>query len=136
MLPAATWTRRGHDRVQQLRGDPIQAGTVRPGHRVAEINEAAARIFCEARGAVRWVIASMGPMGKMLVTDEVTEEELYAAFKEQAMALAKGGAQALCIETMSQRMRRPRDTRGSREHGMRGHLHLHFPAGGQGLFGR
>ena len=37
----------------------------------------------------------------MLVTGEVTEEELYKAFKEQAMALAKGGADALCIETMS-----------------------------------
>jgi 5-methyltetrahydrofolate--homocysteine methyltransferase len=37
----------------------------------------------------------------MLVTGEVTEEDLYAAFKEQAVALAKGGARALCIETMS-----------------------------------
>ena len=49
----------------------------------------------------KWVIASIGPTGKMLVTGEVTEDELYAAFKEQAMALAKGGADALCIETMS-----------------------------------
>jgi 5-methyltetrahydrofolate--homocysteine methyltransferase len=47
------------------------------------------------------VIASIGPTGKMLVAGDVTEEELYAAFKEQAMALAKGGADALCIETMS-----------------------------------
>src|ERR1035441_4677417 len=62
--------------------------------RVAEINEAAARISCEAAGPLRWVIASIGPTGKMLVTGEVTEEELYAAFKEQAMALAKGGARA------------------------------------------
>ncbi len=69
--------------------------------RVAEINEAAAKISCEAAGPSRWVIASIGPTGKMLVTGEVTEEDLYAAFKEQAMALAKGGARALCIETMS-----------------------------------
>ena len=69
--------------------------------RVAEINEAAARISCEAAGRPAWVIASIGPTGKMLVTGEVTEEDLYAAFKEQAMALAKGGADALCIETMS-----------------------------------
>ena len=69
--------------------------------RVAEINEAAARISCEAAGPSRWVIASIGPTGKMLVTGEVTEEDLYAAFKEQAMALAKGGARAVCIETMS-----------------------------------
>lgn len=71
------------------------------GDRAAEINEAAAGISREAAGAGKWVIASIGPTGKMLVTGEVTEEDLYAAFKEQAMALAKGGADALCIETMS-----------------------------------
>ena len=69
--------------------------------RVAEINEAAAQDFLRGGRPSRWVIASIGPTGKMLVTGEVTEEELYAAFKEQAMALAKGGADALCIETMS-----------------------------------
>jgi 5-methyltetrahydrofolate--homocysteine methyltransferase len=69
--------------------------------RVAEINEAAARISREAAGSSKWVIASIGPTGKMLVTGEVTEDELYAAFKEQAVALAKGGADGLCIETMS-----------------------------------
>jgi 5-methyltetrahydrofolate--homocysteine methyltransferase len=71
------------------------------GQRVSEINEAAARISRRAAGPDKWVIASMGPTGKMLVSEEVTEEELYAAFKEQAMALAKGGADAVCIETMS-----------------------------------
>jgi 5-methyltetrahydrofolate--homocysteine methyltransferase len=68
--------------------------------RVAEINEASARISCEA-AASKFVIASIGPTGKMLVTGEVTEDDLYQAFKEQAMALAKGGARGLCIETMS-----------------------------------
>jgi 5-methyltetrahydrofolate--homocysteine methyltransferase len=71
------------------------------GDRTEEINEAAARISREAAGAAKWVIASIGPTGKMLVADEVTELELYAAFKEQAMALATGGADAVCIETMS-----------------------------------
>jgi 5-methyltetrahydrofolate--homocysteine methyltransferase len=69
--------------------------------RVMEINQAAASISREAAGASAWVIASIGPTGKMVVTGEVTTEDLYAAFKEQAMALAKGGADALCIETMS-----------------------------------
>lgn len=69
--------------------------------RVAEINEAAARASREAAGPDKWVIASIGPTGKMLVIEEVTEEELYDAFKEQAVALEKGGADALCIETMS-----------------------------------
>jgi 5-methyltetrahydrofolate--homocysteine methyltransferase len=71
------------------------------GNRAAEINEAAARISREAAGSGNWVIASIGPTGKMLAAGDVTEDELYAAFKEQAMALAKGGADALCVETMS-----------------------------------
>jgi 5-methyltetrahydrofolate--homocysteine methyltransferase len=70
-------------------------------HPVSEINEAAAQISREAAGPSKWVIASIGPTGKMLVTGEVTEEALYEAFKEQAVALAKGGADGLCIETMS-----------------------------------
>jgi len=69
--------------------------------RVAEINTAAARISRQAAGADRLVIASIGPTGKLLITEEVTEQELYDAFREQAVALAQGGADALCIETMS-----------------------------------
>ena len=69
--------------------------------KVSEINEAAARASREAAGPDKWVIASIGPTGKMLVTEEVTEEELYEAFKVQAIALEKGGANAICIETMS-----------------------------------
>ena len=68
--------------------------------RAAELNEAAARISRQAAGDNKWVIASIGPTGKMLFMEDVTEEELYDGFKEQAMALAKGGADALCIETM------------------------------------
>ena len=69
--------------------------------RAAEINEAAAKISRQAAGADKWVIASIGPTGKMLVTEEVTEAELYEAFKTQAVAFEKGGADAVCIETMS-----------------------------------
>lgn len=69
--------------------------------RVGEINEAAARISSMAAGDDNWVIASIGPTGKMLLIGDVTREELYDSFKEQAMALEKGGADAICIETMS-----------------------------------
>jgi 5-methyltetrahydrofolate--homocysteine methyltransferase len=71
------------------------------GEKTAAVNEAAARISKEAAGADKWVIASIGPTGKMLVTGEVSEADLVAAFKEQAVALEKGGADAICIETMS-----------------------------------
>ncbi|MCL2030858.1 MAG: homocysteine S-methyltransferase family protein [Oscillospiraceae bacterium] len=67
----------------------------------AALNEAAARASRAAAGEAVWVIASIGPTGKMLVTGEVTEEELYGAFKTQAVALEAGGADAVCIETMS-----------------------------------
>ena len=69
--------------------------------RAAEINEAAARASREAAGDDQYVIASIGPTGKMLLMGDVTEEELYDCFREQAMALEKGGADAVCIETMS-----------------------------------
>lgn len=68
--------------------------------RVFEINEAAARASREAAGEDIWVIASIGSTGKLLVTGEVTESELYDAFRIQATALEKGGADAVCIETM------------------------------------
>ena len=71
------------------------------GGKAAEINEAASCASKEAAGSGKWVIACIGPSGKMLVTEEVTEQELYKAFKEQAAALEKGGADAILIETMS-----------------------------------
>jgi 5-methyltetrahydrofolate--homocysteine methyltransferase len=69
--------------------------------RTSELNEAAAKISRTAAGDKAWVIASIGPTGKMLAMGDVTEDELYAAFKEQAIALEKGGADAICVETMS-----------------------------------
>jgi len=70
-------------------------------NRTAELNEAAARISRQAAGDDKWVIASIGPSGVMLVMGEVTPEELSKAFREQATGLAAGGADAICIETMS-----------------------------------
>jgi len=69
--------------------------------RVAEINKAAAAISRKAAGDKAWVIASVGPTGKLLVMGDVTEKDLYNAFKDQVVALEKGGANAVCIETMS-----------------------------------
>lgn len=66
-----------------------------------EINRAAARLSREAAGPDKWVIASIGPTGKLLVMEDVTEAELYESFKIQATAFEEGGADAVCIETMS-----------------------------------
>jgi len=70
-------------------------------NRVGEINRAAAKISRQAAGDKNWVIASAGPTGKMLAMGDVTEQDLYNAFKEQVVAFEQGGADAVCIETMS-----------------------------------
>jgi len=69
--------------------------------KVGEINKASADISRTAAGDNKWVIASVGPTGKMLITSEVTPNELYESFKNQVVALEKGGADAICVETMS-----------------------------------
>jgi methionine synthase I (cobalamin-dependent) len=65
-----------------------------------EINRAGAAISTKAAAGRALVFASIGPSGKMLVSEETTEEELLDAFREQAAALAEGGAGGLVIETM------------------------------------
>ncbi|MFA9389841.1 MAG: homocysteine S-methyltransferase family protein [Prolixibacteraceae bacterium] len=69
--------------------------------RVFEINKAAAEISRKAAGPNKHVLGSIGPTGKMIVMGDVTYDEFYEAFKEQAMGLEAGGADALVIETMT-----------------------------------
>lgn len=69
--------------------------------RVAELNRAAAAISRQAAGDRAYVLASMGPTGKILMMGDVTEEEMYEAFREQALALEEGGADACAVETMA-----------------------------------
>jgi methionine synthase I (cobalamin-dependent) len=67
----------------------------------AAMNRAGASLSREAARERALVFASIGPTGKMLALGEIPEEETLAAFREQAEALAEGGADALLIETMS-----------------------------------
>jgi len=69
--------------------------------KVFDLNKAAADISRKAAGTNHFVLGSIGPTGKMLIMEDVTEEELYNAFKEQAMALEAGGVDAIMIETMT-----------------------------------
>jgi 5-methyltetrahydrofolate--homocysteine methyltransferase len=64
-----------------------------------EINKKAAEISRRAAGNNKIVMASIGPTGKFLMLGDITEEELYNSFKEQAIAFEQGGADAVCIET-------------------------------------
>ncbi len=83
--------------------------------RVFEINRAAAEISRRAAGNSRHVLGSIGPTGKMIVMGDVTADELYEAFKEQAVALEEGGADAMVVETMSDMEEALSAVRASRE---------------------
>lgn len=71
------------------------------GDKVFELNKTAAEISRKAAGPDHFVLGSIGPTGKLLMMEEVTEDELYDAFREQAQALEAGGVDAIVIETMT-----------------------------------
>ncbi len=69
--------------------------------KVEEFNLAAAAISRLAAGNEAIVLGSMGPTGKLLMMGDVTEGQLYNAYKQQALSLEAGGVDALILETMS-----------------------------------
>ncbi|RKX93457.1 MAG: methionine synthase [Spirochaetes bacterium] len=71
------------------------------GDQIFELNKTGAEISRKAAGDDNWVMASIGPTGKMTVMGDVTEKDFYRVFKEQSVALAAGGADAIIVETMS-----------------------------------
>ena len=76
-------------------------------HRVAELNEAAARIarrVADAADKPVVVAGSMGPTGELFEPlGQLTMESAIEVFTEQARALARGGVDVLWVETMSSR---------------------------------
>ena len=85
----------GANRIRLGEQDPAIAG------RVEEINRCGVEISRRGAGARAKVFASLGPTGKLLLSGEVTPDEVSAAFVEQAQALAAAGADALVVESMS-----------------------------------
>ncbi len=67
----------------------------------AAITRAGVEISKRAAVGKALVFASIGPSGKLLMTGEVSADELRAAFTEQAQAIAQAGADAIVVETMS-----------------------------------
>ncbi|UCE87536.1 MAG: homocysteine S-methyltransferase family protein [Deltaproteobacteria bacterium] len=113
-----TWNLRHPDRVEEVarayveagsriiltntfRANRIAFGTHRDADRIAEINCAGVEISRRAAGSAARVFASMGPSGKQLITGDVGEAQLAAAFAEQATAQAEAGADAIVVETMA-----------------------------------
>jgi 5-methyltetrahydrofolate--homocysteine methyltransferase len=69
--------------------------------KVAEINRLGVEISRRAAKSRAAVFASVGSSGLMLMTGQVTEDELKAAFAEQVAAIAAAGADGIAIETMT-----------------------------------
>ncbi|MFA5814023.1 MAG: homocysteine S-methyltransferase family protein [Bacteroidales bacterium] len=69
--------------------------------KVVEFNRKAVEITRRAIGPDRIVLGSVGPTGILLMMGEVSEDEMFEAFREQVVALAEAGADAICIETMT-----------------------------------
>jgi len=72
----------------------IQAGALRPRRTGREINRAAAQISRAAAGPDGHVIAHR-PTGKMLITGDVTEDELYELSRSRLRPLKKAGGCAV-----------------------------------------
>lgn len=84
-----------------FRANRIALGRHAEGGHVTGINRAGVAISRRAAAGRALVFASMGPSGKLLVTNEVGARDLEAAFTEQARALATAGADGLVVETMA-----------------------------------
>jgi 5-methyltetrahydrofolate--homocysteine methyltransferase len=71
-------------------------------NKVAEFNRAAAAVVKEVAGDKGYVAGSLGSTGRLIADEggEAAPADLYAAFKEQVVALAAGGADVFVIETM------------------------------------
>jgi len=71
-------------------------------HRVEELNTAGVRLARKAVGSEGFVAASIGPLGVFIEPlGELSFDEAYEIFFEQAKALTKAGADAIILETMS-----------------------------------
>ena len=70
--------------------------------KVRELNLAAVMLAKQVIEGKGYVAAAVGPTGRIVEEEggDATPQNLYEAFKAQIEALAEGGADALCIETM------------------------------------
>ena len=98
---AKTYIDAGADMIEtnSFGGSKIKLSQYNLEDRTYELNKLAAEISREAAGESKFVIGSVGPTGKFLMTGEVTEEQLYESFKVQIEGLRDGGVEAICIET-------------------------------------
>jgi 5-methyltetrahydrofolate--homocysteine methyltransferase len=82
-------------------GSPLRLKLENLADKTNEYNKAAAALAKQAMGNKGYVAASVGPTSVMMEGEggEITEKEMYECFKAQILALAEGGADAICVET-------------------------------------
>jgi 5-methyltetrahydrofolate--homocysteine methyltransferase len=82
-------------------GSPIRLAKSGLRGRVAELNQAAvAQARKAAESTSTWVAGSIGPTGELLQPNgQIGENEMRAAFVEQARALAEAGVDLIVVET-------------------------------------
>jgi len=150
------WNTDHPDRIAQLQRAFVEAGADiiltnsfggtryrlklhKAADRVAELNEKAARIArTEADRAGRMVLVagSIGPTGEILEPlGPLALDAAREAFAEQAVALARGGADILWIETMSSIEETEAAVAGARETGLPIVATLSFDTNGRTMMG-
>ena len=97
---ARSYVEAGSDMIEtnSFGGSKIKLEQYGISDKTYELNKLAAEISREA-AKENFVLGSVGPTGKFLMMEEVTENDLYDAFRSQIEGLRDGGADAICIET-------------------------------------
>jgi 5-methyltetrahydrofolate--homocysteine methyltransferase len=85
-------------------GTRLKLGVYGLAKRARELNALGARVARSVCPPGKYVAGSIGPTGHLPDTFEplgdVSEEEFYANFREQALGLAEGGVDLFAVETM------------------------------------
>lgn len=150
------WNTEHPQRIRELQGSFIEAGADiiltnsfggtrhrlklhQAEDRVAQLNEAAARIARAAADRADRVVlvgGSMGPTGEILEPlGPLSPAEARQSFAEQAQALARGGADILWIETMSSAEETEAAIDGARRTGLPIIATLSFDTNGRTMMG-
>jgi len=100
---ARSYVQAGSDIIltNSFQGNPFTLARHGLEGEVFEINRLAVELSRRAAGDSVKVFASIGPSGKMLVTEEVSSHELLGGFGEQVKGLAAGRPDAVVLETFA-----------------------------------
>ncbi len=82
-------------------GTPLRLAAHGLADRADDINTRAVELLVQVAHGSAWVVASVGPTGRLLKPlGDVDPADASASFDRQIAALARAGADAICVETM------------------------------------